>query len=94
MEEARHFESLAALTGQRFTVHIAVDTGMGREGFLPSELGEVAPQLAALEHLHVEGVMSHFPAADEDVPFTQAEISCSRIAWRSCRGILPCATAT
>lgn len=75
VEEARHFESLAALTGQRFTVHIAVDTGMGREGFLPSELGEVAPQLAALEHLHVEGVMSHFPAADEDVPFTQAEIS-------------------
>ena len=74
LEEARHFESLAALAGRRFTVHVAVDTGMGREGFLPAELGEAAPQLAALEHLDVEGVMSHFPAADEDVPFTQAEI--------------------
>lgn len=74
MEEARHFQSLAAMGNRRFTVHIAVDTGMGREGFLPSELGEVAPQIAALPNLSVEGVMSHFPAADEDVPFTQDEI--------------------
>ena len=74
MEEARHFQSLAALANRTFTVHIAVDTGMGREGFLPSELGGVAPQIAALPNLSVEGVMSHFPAADEDVPFTQDEI--------------------
>ena len=74
MEEARHFQSLAALGNRTFTVHIAVDTGMGREGFLPSELGGVAPQIAALPNLSVEGVMSHFPAADEDVPFTQDEI--------------------
>ncbi|MDO4954605.1 MAG: alanine racemase [Akkermansia sp.] len=74
MEEARHFQSLAALGNRTFTVHIAVDTGMGREGFLPTELGGVAPQIAALPNLFVEGVMSHFPAADEDVPFTQDEI--------------------
>ena len=74
MEEARHFQSLAALGNRTFTVHIAVDTGMGREGFLPTELGEVAPQIATLPNLSVEGVMSHFPAADEDVPFTQDEI--------------------
>lgn len=74
MEEAQHFQSLAALCNRRFTVHIAVDTGMGREGFLPDELGGVAPQIAALPNLDVEGVMSHFPAADEDVPFTQDEI--------------------
>lgn len=74
VEEAAHFQSLAGLYGKELPVHVAVDTGMGREGFLPSELGEAAAQLKQMPNLRVEGVMSHFPSADEDVPFTQNEI--------------------
>ncbi len=74
MEEARHYESLAKLYDKTFLVHVAVDTGMGREGFLPNELGQVIPELQEMKHLVVDGVMSHFPAADEDVPYTQNEI--------------------
>ncbi len=74
LEEARHFESLAALYGKEFTVHLALDTGMGREGFLPSELGGIIEPLKGMKHLVVDGSMSHFPSADEDVPFTQDEI--------------------
>ncbi len=74
LEEARHLESLAALLEKPFAVHLAQDTGMGREGFLPSELGSIIAPLKAMPHLVVEGVMSHLPSADEDVPFTQNEI--------------------
>lgn len=74
VEEAQHFDSLAELYDKTFVCHLALDTGMGREGFLPEQLGEVIPPLKALSHLRIDGVMSHFPAADEDVPFTQDEI--------------------
>lgn len=74
VEEAESFERLAALYGRDFTVHVAVDTGMGREGFLPEQLGEVAARLKTLPHLAVKGVMSHFPSADEDETFTREQV--------------------
>lgn len=78
LEEAQQFQSLAELYDKTFLVHLAVDTGMGREGFLPEQLGSVVEPLKAMKHLLVDGVMSHFPVADEDVPFTQAEIGVFR----------------
>ncbi len=74
LEEARHLESLAALCDKTFPVHLAIDTGMGREGFLPSELGSIIEPLKGMHHLVIDGAMSHLPSADEDVPFTQDEI--------------------
>ncbi len=75
LEEARHFNSLAALYDKTFLVHLAVDTGMGREGFLPAQLAEAIAPIKALPNIMVDGVMSHFPSADEDVPYTQNEIA-------------------
>ena len=74
LEEAEHFQRLAALYDKTFLVHMAVDTGMGREGFLPSQLGAVIEPIKNMPNLVIDGVMSHFPSADEDVPFTQNEI--------------------
>ncbi len=78
VEEATHFQSIAALLGKEFSLHVAVDTGMGREGFLPHQLGEAAAALKSMKNIRVEGIMSHFPSADEDVPFTQNEIDLFR----------------
>lgn len=74
VEEAQHFQSLAALYDKTFLVHLAIDTGMGREGVLPEHMGTMAAALKTMPHLVVDGVMSHFPCADEDVPYTQNEI--------------------
>ncbi len=76
VEEAQHFQSLAALYDKTFLVHLAVDTGMGREGVLPDEISGLVTALKQMPNLVVDGVMSHFPCADEDVPFTQSEIAC------------------
>lgn len=75
LEEALHFQSLASLYDKTFLVHLAIDTGMGREGVLPAELNELAAALKQMPNLMVDGVMSHFPCADEDVPYTQDEIA-------------------
>lgn len=74
VSEAEHFQRLACELHRVMSVHLAIDTGMGREGFLPGELGEILPRLAEMEALRIDGVMSHFPVADEDEIFTHQQI--------------------
>jgi alanine racemase len=45
-------------------VHLKIDTGMGRLGVRYMEVGEFAEALRAFKHLRVDGVMTHFAAAD------------------------------
>ena len=45
-------------------VHIKVNSGMNRLGFLPSEVGVVHDQLAAIPGVRVEGVVTHFANAE------------------------------
>lgn len=75
VEEAEHFNRLARDYGKRLKVHLAVDTGMGRGGFLPDHLPEVMAALEQLPHLEIEGIGSHLPSADEDEEFTRLQIS-------------------
>ncbi|MBC8128488.1 MAG: alanine racemase [Gloeobacteraceae cyanobacterium ES-bin-144] len=76
LEEAEHFNRLAMASGKKLKVHLAVDTGMGRGGFLQDELPGVMPVLDGLAHLEIEGIGSHLPSADEDPEFTHKQIAC------------------
>ena len=75
IDEARHFERLAAQAGTRLQVQLTVDTGMGRGGFLPANLPAALDQIAALPHLEIAGIGSHLPSADEDPEFTRSQFS-------------------
>ena len=75
LEEAEHFNRLAGEAGKRLAVHLAVDTGMGRGGFLIDELPGLMPALEAMGHLEIEGIGSHLPSADEDEEFTRGQIA-------------------
>lgn len=70
LAEARHFNELAARHGRRLRVHLAVDTGMGRGGFVAEGLRETLAELETLPNLEIEGIGSHLPSADEDEAFT------------------------
>ena len=70
LDEARHFNALAEAAGRTLTVHLAVDTGMGRGGFVAAELPALMPELDQLAHLSIDGMGSHLPCADEDREFT------------------------
>lgn len=50
---------------RRIAVHVKVDTGMGRIGIRPDELCGFLDRAREFPQLHVRGVMSHFPCADE-----------------------------
>lgn len=83
MEEAVHYNSLARLYGKTLPIHISVDTGMGRGGFLPDQLEELLSRLGELDSLYMEGLGAHLPCADEDRETTLEQIACfERMAAR------------
>ena len=46
-------------------VHLKVDTGMGRLGVRFDEIDEFVSALQKFEHIRVDGLMTHFAAADD-----------------------------
>jgi alanine racemase len=86
LEEARHFDVLSAAAGVRLKVHLSVDTGMGRGGFLADELSSLLPALQQFDHLEIEGIGSHLPSADEDREFTLKQFSTFEAVLRNLGG--------
>ncbi len=64
LETARRLNQEALRQGRKARVHIKLDTGMGRLGFLPEEIGKVVEELAEMKGLELEGVLSHLSQAD------------------------------
>ena len=66
IEGARALSQAAARLNKRATVHIKIDTGMSRLGFLPTaESVETICEIARDPHLHVQGVYTHFATSDQ-----------------------------
>ncbi|MGC6427681.1 MAG: alanine racemase [Akkermansiaceae bacterium] len=68
LEEIAHFESLGPVSA-----HLALDTGMGRGGFLPEQIGTAIAALKKSDHITLTGIGSHLPVADEDAAFTRSQ---------------------
>ncbi|HOE16140.1 MAG TPA: alanine racemase [Syntrophorhabdaceae bacterium] len=51
-------------SGKTLKVHIKVDTGMGRLGFRPEEVPDIARLMKKLPHIEIEGCMSHFSSSE------------------------------
>ena len=60
---------------KRATVHVEVDTGMGRSGILLEEAVPFVSAVAKLPEICLEGVYTHFPSSDEDAGFTEGQVS-------------------
>lgn len=56
---------IAAEFNKTIKVHLKIDSGMGRIGFLNSDIKKLINKLENLKHLKVEGIFSHFARADE-----------------------------
>jgi alanine racemase len=76
-QTAREFSAKAASAGRQLAVHLKIDTGMGRLGVLPNCLSTGEPSswkeaelvrdilaIGALPNIRIEGVYTHFAAAD------------------------------
>ncbi|AVQ45132.1 alanine racemase [Clostridium botulinum] len=63
---ALELSRIAVLKRKILKIHIVVDTGMGRIGFLPTkESVENVYKISKLPNIKIEGVFSHFSSADE-----------------------------
>lgn len=76
----RAAEILDRAAAQRDTVanvHVKIDTGMGRVGVPWRDAAAFAARLSQMSNLHLEGMMTHFAAADDlsETAFTNAQIS-------------------
>ncbi|HWI39897.1 MAG TPA: alanine racemase [Verrucomicrobiae bacterium] len=65
LEQARALDAAAGKLYRRAKIHLKVDTGMGRLGVSHEEAPALLKELAALRHLELEGMFSHFASADE-----------------------------
>jgi len=81
LEEARAYAALVRREPgkERFAVHLAVDTGMGRIGVWHEEALPVALAIREMPELELEGVATHLPSADEDREGTLEELA----LWRA-----------
>lgn len=65
IDKARILNEAATRRGTAVAFHVKIDTGMGRVGVRYDEVPEFADALRTLDHLRLEGVMTHFAAADD-----------------------------
>lgn len=72
---ASELSKVAVSTGKIASVHLKIDTGMGRIGVFEQEMLDFAQAVSMLPGMHITGLFTHFPSADEiDRTFTLNQI--------------------
>lgn len=73
---ARALSRAAVMLSKEAYLHIKIDTGMGRLGFLPDEKTlDIIGEIAALPGIKIEGIFTHFAEADiKDRSFTLEQL--------------------
>lgn len=73
---AKRLNRLAAAAGKTASVHIKVDTGMGRIGVAAGEAAAFFDAVRKLAHLRVQGLYMHFATSDEkDLSFAYQQLA-------------------
>ncbi|EGO86859.1 alanine racemase, partial [Clostridium botulinum C str. Stockholm] len=66
LEYAKQLSEVAEKMHKKIKIHIAVDTGMGRIGFLPNkESVQDVKKISKLPNVEIKGIFTHFSTADE-----------------------------
>jgi len=68
-------DALADVADRPLPIHVKVDTGMHRVGASAADAVKLAEQINTDSRLILEGVWTHFPVADENDPFTEAQLA-------------------
>lgn len=91
LEQAIKLNEKAKELGETVKVHIKVETGMNRLGFLPTEdNADKVKQISDLSNIYIEGMFTHFARADErdkSVTHMQAKAFIDFAEMLSTRGV-------
>jgi len=76
LDQAEELNARAGESGRKVNFHLKVDTGMGRLGIQLDNLAEFARSLGQFDNIKLDGVMTHFAAADSGTPdYTERQIA-------------------
>jgi alanine racemase len=71
---ARAYDRAARELGGKLRVHVKVDTGMGRLGVPSADSMVFFRHVTTMHHLEIEGIYTHFSAADSDPDYTAEQV--------------------
>lgn len=74
-EEAAEISEISETLVQKTTVHIKIDTGMGRLGIPASSAVAEIEKIAQLPGLFIEGLYTHFPSAEKADGFAEKQLA-------------------
>ncbi len=87
LETAETLDRIAESVNKKARVHIKLDTGMGRIGFIPNDESiEILKKINGFDNISIEGIYSHLACADEkDLTSARKQIElfdsfCNRLA--------------
>lgn len=66
--QAEALDRAARTHGRILSLHLKVDTGMGRVGLPPKEVYDAAERIRALPSVRLRGLMTHFAEAEAEEP--------------------------
>lgn len=72
-EDAKSIESVGKELNKKIRVHLKIDTGFGRYGFIYSNREEMIETLKPLENIKIEGTYSHFSVSFFDEKYTKLQ---------------------
>ena len=65
-ETAKEISDIASAINKTAKIHIKIDTGMGRIGFLDNDdSADIIKKISELPNIEIEGIFTHFAASDE-----------------------------
>jgi alanine racemase len=86
-EEVDRLEAVGKRAGRQLSIHLKIDTGMGRLGVWHQEAPELCARILAAPHLRLAGVFTHFASPDDDTAFTAQQRQCFLDTIARCKGI-------
>jgi len=76
---AKKLNAVCKKLRKKSSVHIKIDTGMGRIGIAPGDAIEFVTSVVSLSHINVKGIWTHFAASDEkDLSYANEQLSTFR----------------
>ncbi len=86
-EEVDRLDAVARAADRELTVHLKIDTGMGRLGVWHEHAPALYQKIKTAPHLRLAGVFTHFSSPDDDPVFTAEQRRRFLAALQACPGI-------
>jgi len=74
LEKAREISRISEGLDRKTSVHIKIDTGMGRMGIPVHEAAPIIEQMTQLKGLLLDGIYTHFPSSEKDDSFREGQV--------------------